>query len=422
MACNESHFDRLSTELVLQIFEFVGFSSIAYLTLVLTSKLNDASPKSLLNVALACREFHTHSNPIIHRCLVIPITLRAYRTVGELMKHLYKDTELCAAVREMVVPYRSKISSTAPASLQFKKSKALEDQWDRLTNVLPLLNRLNKFTYEAEAPIPLGLLHYLNNRRSGCRLYVNVPHLPQGRLISRLQDSPCLFALDVYVSMPNTLNEVGEVVATCPNLRHLSMHTSTYPMDEAATKVLRTALESPKTLNSLGILGFYDTMRVVPTHGVDQLKHASEDWSSLTQLSFSGMSLIPGLALQMVNLRSLQVDLGTTTDSVTMRDPILNQFLYECRPLCELKLISYTETFDLGVLRHHGRALTAFTLREDHRNLLVDSGRETDRWNNGPTVVLSDKDIQTIGQSCPYLLTLGIDLCQQEKGDERSWV
>lgn len=422
MACNESHFDRLSTELVLQIFEFVGFSCIAYLSLVLTSKLNDASPKSLLNVALVCREFHTHSNPIIHRCLVIPISTRAYRTVGELIKHLYKDTELCAAVREMVVPYRSKILGAPSASLQLKKSKAHEEQWDRLTNVLPLLHRLNKFTYEAEAPIPLALLDYLNNRRSGCRLHVNVTHLPQVKHLSRLRDLDCLFALDVYVSMPNTLNEVGEVVATCPNLRHLSMHTSTYAMDKAATKVLRTALESPMTLNSLGILGFYDTMKAVPTHEMDQLKHANEDWSSLTLLSFSGLSFIPSLALQMVNLRSLQVDLGTTNDSVTMRDPILNQFLYECRPLCELKLISYTETFDFGVLRHHGRALTAFTLREDHRNLLVDSGRETDRWNSGPTVVLSDKDIQTIGQSCPHLSTLGLDLRQQEDGDERSWV
>lgn len=261
-----------------------------------------------------------------------------------------------------------------------RRSKKADEQWDRLTNVLPLLNRLNKIVYKAEVPIPRRLLHHLNNGRSDCRLYVHVPLITKdNKVLSRLQDSPSLFGLDVYVSMSNSLKDVCEVVSTCPNLRHLSIYTSRRPMGDAEMKVLRTAVESPRTLNSLKLQGFYDTIKGFPTHGVKQLKHADEDWSSLTRLSFSGLSLIPDLALQMVNLRSLQVNLGATNDPKIMRDPILNQFLYECRPLCELKLISYTETFDLGVLEHHGRVLRDLTLREDHRNLLVGSDRESNR-------------------------------------------
>ena len=287
----------------------------------------------------------------------------------------------------------------------------------RLIKILPRLNRLCKITYEAEAPVPWILLRYLNKDRSDCRLHVTIPFLSNKvQTVSRLQNSPYLFALDVHTSRGNTPEKISDVVSTCPNLKHFSMNASGRWTGDPELHILRVAMESPRSLYSLRLQGFY--------HIRKNVKHFNDkDWSSLTSLSFYGLSFIPDLAPQLVNLRSLQVDLGGATfDPEIMRDPSLNQFLFECRPLSELKLICYTETFDLGVLEHHGRTLRVLSLREDHRNLSIALYEDTDRWDYGPRTILSSQTIQTIGESCPNLLTLGMNLLQQEDGNERIWV
>ena len=118
----------------------------------------------------------------------------------------------------------------------------------------------------------------------------------------------------------------------------------------------------------------------------------------------------------MINLESLGVDLGLTREPKVGAKQILNEFLCECRPLCDPELIGYTEIFDLNLLGIHGQNLRILRLREDHRGLVEDENREDEL-----RPVLSVKDYQIIRERCPNNVVLGIDLPGQEE-DNGTWV
>jgi hypothetical protein len=330
------------------------------------------------------------------------------------MQHLSDSDELCAGVRQIEIPYVSETYKN-PRS----RARKLHDaQYDRLVKLIPKMTQLGIFVYGAVPAIPSLLVDCLSSHSPGCRLYIlssgQTYIRSSGRLdnpdtISQFRGSPCLYSLNVsfWHTDHRTFEELQEVVSSTPNLREL--YVKSIGPDEINTFMakplrFRGCGRSALNLHRLGLIGF-----TLANEDGGWVNHA--DWSVLTHLAFSDFTFIPVLAPRLTGLRSLHVELGVSYRLGSRDNPVLNGFLGECKLLEELDLRGYTATLDRSVFTNLGRTLKILRIHED-----VASGGLHRR------TVLSPNDLQIIGETCPHLYILGVDLAYEGEECDGNWV
>ena len=348
--------------------------------------MSQTSSKSLLDVAISSRSLYRLSRSLIYRVLHFTFNRSRRDVNGRLIKQLLADDVLSAKVREIRIHW-------AP-SAKLPPGEGSKADLELLGQALPKLNGLRTFIWDAQYPILSWLLKALEREQPKCVLYIrHPPSQDSAQTLPRLCGSPCLFALAVTLTTGQfqAFKCLQNVIYSAPNLRDLTI-VSTFNSPQISSYQEQGQSE-PLRLRSLELCGrIFDTFKLPVA------------WSMLARLSIESLSYLPGLIPDFSGLKSLQLRIRDSGETV-----LLGVILKGCKKLEVLDLtgcISSIRMAEEGFWESIGKTLIKLRLHEESA------------LNRGERALLYPTVIGCVAIHCRELRSLGLDL----ECDGQEWV
>ena len=349
--------------------------------------MSQTSSKSLLNIALSSRSLYCLSRSLIYRVLHFTFN-RSRRDVNRrLINQLLADDVLSAKVREIRIHW-------AP-SAKLSPGEGSKADLELLGQALPRLNGLKTFIWDAQYPILSWLLKALEREQPRCVLYIrHPPSQDSAQTLPRLCGSPRLFALAVTITTGQfqAFRDLQNVIYSAPNLQDLTI-VSTFNSTQSSSYQEQGQSE-PLSLRSLELCGrIFDTFKLPVV------------WSMLERLSIGSLSYLPSLIPDFSGLKSLQLRVRNSDESV-----LLGVVLKGCKKLEVLDLagcISSIQTAEEGFWESIGKTLIKLRLHEEEA---LNRAREG--------ALLSPTVMECVAIHCRKLRSLGLSL----ECDGQEWV
>ena len=174
-------------------------------------ELQDSSPHSLLNVALASKILHSLAEPLIYRAIHFTFTEKRRKINETLIGKLQGNSGLRSRVKELGIRW-------APSEI-LQPGEGSKIEFDRLKLLLPTLSGLKTFVWDTQQPLQGRLLDALCLYQPNCKLYLRAPIRSDLFLyISALHSSPCLYSLCLATVRPPQLLGIDvfrNVIVSC---------------------------------------------------------------------------------------------------------------------------------------------------------------------------------------------------------------
>lgn len=322
------------------------------------------------------------SRSFIYRVIHFTFNLSRREVNGRLIKRLLGNDDLSAKVREISILW-------AP-SAKLQPGEGSKEDLELLGEVLPKMNGLKIFVWDAQYPIISWLLEILQTHCPQILLYTR--HHPMSpdpsETLPRLCASPCLFSLDGKL----TTRESQKVLTSAPHLRDLTVasifntpHVPPY-QEQGEPK--------PLHLRSLELYGHVSDTFKIPVA-----------WPMLERLSLDSLSYLPSNEMDFAGLKSLRVQ-NTEFDTYW-------RFIGALRGCKQLEVLDLT-----GFTRNILEAGEEFSKNAGKTLIKLRLHEEEDLDGVGGRPLLSFTQMGYIAKHCGNLRSLGLDF----ECDGQEWV
>lgn len=405
MSCTAS-LNTLSVELLTLIFEFVV----------------DTSPSTAKSIAAVNHYFHSASKLVVHRGKNVNYTYD-HGTANTSLQQWLDDKDLLQGLRYLTINGNLYQGNSSNATVNAEKLGDIGYKWSALTRLIEKLGNLKTLTWQYPGHVPLSIIRALEVHQQSAKLEVfdwqrnknTADHNDEDELA--LADSPALTTITASIWTGGgdhhpDLREAAfrRVVARAPNLKSASVtkgHSGCVMigMTGAHMEKLR-ALEAKFSSQQRSST----SLRTLSLDGCYLSDYTLWDWSKVVDLSklqrldCSRGSVAPSFfdraPAMLLDLKHIKLDLGSH-DKEHLK-PAVEGWLARCPPLESLSLGSWSEMVTLAmILDRHGPTITSLQLHEAES---VDMDKHNQRRE------LSIDDIKIIGEQCPNLRNLTIDL------------
>ena len=337
--------------------------------------MSQEAPRSLLNIALSSKNLYHLSRSFIYRDVHFTFNRSRRDINGRLIRQLLADHDLGNKVQQIRILW-------AP-SAKLEPGEGSKEEFELLRQVLPELTGLRTFVWDAQYPILSWLLETLQRHHPKCRLYNCHPaSQDSARTLQRLRNSPCLFSLDVTLTLGQfeAQRELQKVLITAPNLTDLRIVSTTH--SSFVLPIAKQEGSGPLHLRSLEFYGPHFDGFIF-----------SVVWPMLERLSLDTLSSDSWITPQFPNLRSFKMRIRGLGNSEG-----LGAMLRSCKTL---------ETLDLTG-RHIDRLVADKGLWESAGSSLINLRLHEEEAQH--RAILPSNILDCIVRYCPNLRSLGLGL------------
>ncbi|OCL12181.1 hypothetical protein AOQ84DRAFT_373314 [Glonium stellatum] len=402
--------------------------------------INSTSPSTLLRTALVSKRWHSFSQRLLDRSLNITISQTREGLNSGVFRRLQTDSRFAQRVKELRVLawHDYVVHFDAPwtniESIPFEIAPTCLAQFYKLLEVLPKLNLL-KFSWKARR-LPTELADVLERLdpnieislcaeidpytkyRTHSALGPQLERRPQ--LISLMPKESQLVHLEVtiWIKPPQTFKSLEQFLPCCSKLKVLiirnaisrSVRVAHCPRSIRGTRSNTTKLRLREI--SLHNVCLCDTHRCKNPEAGDRVDHWTNlvDWSSVKKATFSCLDFLVSFGESLTGLHALNLELFSSSSRnfnriLSCRSPLaaeaIKRFLSITHNLRDLELTNHTGILDQKLIMHLGKKLQNLRLHENSTFGV-------------PRRVLKDSEIAFIGQNCPNLEGLAIDVIGED--------